>query len=81
MRETAFFESICLIGVACRGSSLRRKAIKSEIVQDGDDRFILTTFSDGEETRLPVVKQPRKKRYPPRPYWHWDLNKSRKKGF
>jgi len=45
-----------------RGRSVRKTAIKIEIIQDGDDRFMLTTFSDG----LPVVKQPKKKRYPPR---------------
>jgi hypothetical protein len=57
------------------------KPIKIEIVEEGDERFILKVFSDGSEKREPIVKLVRKKRYPPRPYWHWDLNKGRKKGF
>jgi hypothetical protein len=60
---------------------MSKKLTEVEIVQEGDERFILKTFSDGSEERELVVKLPRKKRYPPRPYWHWDLNKSRKKGF
>jgi hypothetical protein len=51
------------------------------VVVEGDERYILKTFSDGSEEREPVVKLPRKKRYPPRPYWHWNFNKGRKKGF
>ena len=54
---------------------------KIEIVQQGDERFILKVFADGREEREPIVKLPRKKRYPPRPYWHWDLSKIRKKDF
>jgi hypothetical protein len=57
------------------------KPIKIEIVEEGDKRFILMVFADGSEKREHIVKLPRKKRYPPRPYWHWDLSKSRKKGF
>jgi hypothetical protein len=57
------------------------KSIKIEIVQEGDERFILKVFADGSEKREPIVKLPRRKRYPPRPYWHWDLNKGSKKGF
>jgi hypothetical protein len=53
--------------------------VKVEIVQAGDERFIVKTFADGSEQREPVVKLPRKKRYPPRPYWQWDLSKGRKK--
>jgi len=60
---------------------MSKKLTEVEIVQEGDERFILKTFSDGSEERELIVKLPRKKRYPPRPYWHWDLNKSRKKGF
>jgi hypothetical protein len=51
------------------------------VVDEGDERFIVKTFSDGSVEREPVVTLPRKKRYPPRPYWHWNLNKGRKKGF
>jgi hypothetical protein len=51
------------------------KPIKIEIVQEGNLRF------DRSEERVPIVKLPRRQRFPPRPYWHWNLNKSRKKGF
>ena len=57
-----------------------RKPVKVVIVEDGDERYLVRTFAGGEETREPIVKMPRKKRYPPRPYRHWDLSKGRKKG-
>jgi hypothetical protein len=57
------------------------KPIKIEIVQEGNLRFMVKTFADSSEERVPIVKLPRKQRFPPRPYWHWNLNKSRKKGF
>lgn len=65
----------------CGEGAVPKKPTKVIIVQEGEDRFIVKTFADGSEKREPVVKLPRKKRYPPRPYWHWDLNKGRKKGF
>jgi hypothetical protein len=52
-----------------------------EIIQEGDERFILKTHADGTEERVPVVKLPRKKRYPDRPYRKWTFDKSKKKGF
>ena len=58
-----------------------KKPTKVIIIQEGEERFIVKTFADGSKVREPVVKLPRKQRYPPRPYWHWDLNKGRKKGF
>jgi hypothetical protein len=61
--------------------SMLKKLIEVEIVQAGDERFILKIFSDGSEERQPIVKLPRKKPYRPRPHWHWDLNKGRKRGF
>jgi hypothetical protein len=57
-----------------------KNPIKIEVVQKGEERYILKSFADGSEDREPIVKLARKKRYPPRPYWHWDLNKGRKKG-
>jgi hypothetical protein len=59
---------------------MSKQLVKVEIVQEGNERFIVKTFADGSEQREPVVKLPRKKRYPPRPYWQWDLNKGRKRG-
>jgi hypothetical protein len=57
-----------------------KNPIKIEVVQKGEERYILKSFADGSEDREPIVKLTRKKRYPPRPYWHRDLNKGRKKG-
>jgi hypothetical protein len=58
---------------------MARKPVKVEIVQEGEERFLVKTFADGEETREPVVRLKRKPRYPPRPYWQWDLGKRPKK--
>jgi hypothetical protein len=57
-----------------------KKPIKVEIVQEGDARFLTKTFADGSEERVPIVKQPAKKRMPG-PYRYRDMNKGRKKGF
>jgi hypothetical protein len=56
-----------------------KKPLSIEIVQEGDERFVLRTFANGETTREPIVKSKRKKRYPDRPYWHWDLSRREKK--
>jgi hypothetical protein len=58
-----------------------KKLVSVEIVQEGEQRFLIKSFSDGEKIREPIVKLPRKKRYPDRPYWHWDFDKSKKRGF
>jgi hypothetical protein len=50
---------------------MSRKPIKIEIVEEADGRFIVRTFADGAVEREPIVRLPRKKRYPPRPYWEW----------
>jgi hypothetical protein len=51
-----------------RGECMAKKPKSIVVVEEGDERYILKTFSDGSEEREPVVKLPRKKRYPPRPY-------------
>jgi hypothetical protein len=60
---------------------MSRDPTKIEIIQEGEGRFLVKTFADGTEERTPIVKLPRKKRYPDRPYWTWSFDKSRKKGF
>ena len=45
------------------------------IVEDNGERFIVRTYADGREERERIVKLPRKKRYPPRPYRHWKIGK------
>jgi hypothetical protein len=58
----------------------KKPPISIEIVQDGETRFLIKTFSGGETVREPIVKLPRKRRYPDRPYWTWKFDKSTKKG-
>ncbi len=56
-----------------------KKPIKIEVVQEGDERFLLKAYADGSEERAPIVKLPRK---PPRyRYRTVNLNQSKKKGF
>ncbi|MET3843774.1 hypothetical protein [Bradyrhizobium sp. OAE829] len=63
---------------------MAKTPLSIEIVQEGEERFIVKTFADGSQQRLPIVKLPRKKRYPDRPYWTWkfdNFDKSTKKRF
>ena len=56
----------------------KKSPIEIEIVQEGDERFLVKNFADGSEERKPIVKLPRK---PSRfPYRKVTLDKSRKKG-
>lgn len=58
---------------------MSKEPVQIEVVQEGDERFIVKTYADGSEERVPVVKLPRK---PPRyPYRKVSFDKSRKKGF
>ena len=55
-----------------------RSPIRIEVVQEGDQRFLLKGYSDGTEERTPIVKLPKK---PPRyRYRRVSLDKSSKKG-
>jgi hypothetical protein len=40
----------------------RKKPVSIEVVQEGDERFLIKPFAGGETTREPNVKLPRKKR-------------------
>jgi hypothetical protein len=56
-----------------------KKPVQIQVVQEGDERYIIRTFADGTKERVPVVKRPSK---PARwPYRKLSLDKSRKKGF
>jgi hypothetical protein len=54
---------------------MKRKPVKVEIVEAPEGRFIVRTFADGAIEREPITKLPRKKRYPPRPYWTWKFDR------
>ena len=47
----------------------------------GDERILVKTYGNGEKVRESIVRGRRKKRYPDRPYWHWTLDKTKKKRF
>ena len=56
-----------------------KEPVSIEVIEDGDERYVLKTFANGSEERIPVVKVPRK---PSRfPYRKWSFDKGRKKGF
>ena len=56
-----------------------KEPVNIEVIEDGDERYVLKTFANGSEERIPVVKVPRK---PSRfPYRKWSFDKGRKKGF
>jgi hypothetical protein len=58
---------------------MRKEPVEIEIIQDGDERYMLKTFADGSEERTPIVRLPRK---PSRfPYREWSFDRSKKKGF
>jgi hypothetical protein len=58
---------------------VRKKPVKIEIVQEGDQRFLIRSYADSSEERLPIVKLPRK---PPRySYRKVTFDKGRKRGF
>ena len=70
-----------LLDMSFLATERKKRKVKVEVAEEGEQRFLVTIYSDGEEIREPIVKLPRKKRYPDRPYWRWGFGKSRKKGF
>ena len=56
---------------------MKKKPIRIEIMEEAEGRFIVRTYADGAVEREPVVKLPRKKRYPPRPYWQWKFDREK----
>jgi hypothetical protein len=59
--------------------SMSKQPVNIEVVQAGEERYLLKVFADGSEQRELILKSLRKKRYPNRPYWHWNFDKSKKK--
>jgi hypothetical protein len=58
-----------------------KKPIKVEVVQEGEERFLLKIYDDGTETRMPIVNAPKKRPKALRPYWYWELRTGRRKFF
>ena len=59
---------------------MKPKVVSVKVIEDGDQRLIVQTFSDGTVKREPVVKLSRKKRYPPRGYQKRNPDRTKKKG-
>lgn len=58
-----------------------KKPVRVEIVQEGDERLLLTVYDDQTEERTPIVRTGKKRRDSPRPYWYWSLGTGRRKFF
>jgi hypothetical protein len=58
-----------------------KKPIKIEVIEEGDERFLLRIFSDGSEERQPILKLPRRKRPRPKVDWSRKLSTGLKRGF
>jgi hypothetical protein len=54
---------------------MKTKPIEVEIVEEPEGRFIVRTYPNGIIERELIVRLPRKKRYPPRPYWEWKFGR------
>ena len=58
-----------------------KKPVRVEIVQEGDERLLLTVYDDHTEERTPIVSTGKKRRDSSRPYWYWSLGTGRRKFF
>ena len=59
---------------------VKKQPIKVEVLEEGDERFLLNVYADGSEERQPIVKEPRKKRrLSSKIAWYWDLKTGRRK--
>jgi len=62
-------------------SRMPKKPTRIEIIEEGDQRFLLKTFADGKEKREPIVKLPRKTRPRPKVDWSRKYSSGLKRGF
>jgi hypothetical protein len=60
---------------------MAKEAVRVEVIEEGDERFLLKVFADGSEERLPIVKEPKEKRARPRVDWSRKLSTGLKRGF
>ena len=58
-----------------------QKPTSIEIIEEGDERFLLKIFADGQEKREPIVKLPSKKRPRPKVDWSRKYSGGLKRGF
>ena len=59
---------------------MAKRPVRIEVVEEGAERFLVKTYADGSEDRLPIVEQPpKKKRLSAKIAWYWDLKTGRRK--
>jgi hypothetical protein len=59
---------------------MSKKPIQIEVVEEGDERFLVKTYADGSIERLPIVQQPpSQKRMSAKIAWYWDMKIGRRK--
>ena len=57
-----------------------KKPVIVEVVEEGDDRFLRKTYTDGSVVRVPIVEgTPRKERLSKKIAWYLDLKTGRRK--
>jgi len=58
---------------------MAKKQVSVEVIEEGDERFLLKTYADGTTERVPIVKGPPKpKRLSNKIAWYRDLRTGRK---
>ena len=58
---------------------MAKKLKQVEVIEEGDERFLLQIYDDGTEERVPIVKEPPKKgRMSNKIAWYRDLRTGRK---
>jgi len=58
---------------------MAKKLKHVEVIEEGDERFLLQIYDDGTEERVPIVKEPPKKgRMSNKIAWYRDLRTGRK---
>ena len=67
--DSLLFKQSALRGVSY---ALTKKPVSIEVVQEGDERFLVKTYANGETVRESIVKEPRTKRYPCYRHWTFD---------
>jgi len=54
------------------------KVVRVEIVEEGGQPLLLTSYDHGRQERTPIVAAPKRK-HSSRPYWYWELKTGRRK--
>lgn len=58
---------------------MAKKTVSIEVVEEGNDRFLLKEYADGTKERMPIVKGPPKpERLSNKIAWYRDLRTGRK---